>query len=346
MSTPISIIGLFFADNNNLVYEKVKHTEILNFDEQYKLKVLPLKFLGPIFLTHASTDGKSWMIKSIEATLSLDLQTSKDFDTLQSFFILNSSIFAEENSSNLIAIVTSSYTEDIKVLREKLRDYIHPSVIQGKIVNVKAQGKDFNLDNFVNSELERGIALIDDSLGQARKLHWEKQQKYYILGIIERIFTKTQVDSYLFTFDAEDPLRKQLLEYIPSYYIMAILPQYYEMLITDTLEIFGKTSVLSNIRQINLGHNGQEVVYLEEFTSSNEVKKTLGFILISENDIVSNFKNISFYKKKLRSILDGHESFSKVIYNINTKLNTVDNYLINSEDDLNLIKKELDSLEM
>ncbi|MFX0030999.1 MAG: hypothetical protein ACFE8B_17425, partial [Candidatus Hermodarchaeota archaeon] len=180
------ILALFYADENNLVYETIKHSESFNEDKRNKLKMLSFKFLGPVFLTAASGIGNNWKIESIEASLSLLNSKAIEADIIQSFFTLNSSIENSEGPTNLFTIISTPFTEDIKLIYDEISEYIHPSIIQGKIINENLLGARFNFSRFISTELYRGINLIEYSLGASRKIYWEEEQKYYCVGLIER----------------------------------------------------------------------------------------------------------------------------------------------------------------
>ena len=93
-------------------------------------------------------------------------------------------IFYEGNTTYLFTIIGSPYTEDVELIYQKLIRYIHPSIIQGKIVNEDINKAEFILSDFIDTELTRGISLIEHSLGSARKMggaYWKKKLKYYCI---------------------------------------------------------------------------------------------------------------------------------------------------------------------
>ena len=147
--------------------------------------------------------------------------------------------------------------------------------------------------------------LIEYSLGSSRKMYWEEQQKYYWVGLIERKNAEDLKISNLYTIRLNDPMRNQLLDHFPSYYVMSVLPDYYENLIDETLKIFEKTGIFSNIRQIILKLKDKKVIYLEEFlVDSSNITKSYGAILIPAVDTFQDAKNLSFYKKNSCSFDD------------------------------------------
>ncbi|MFX1337166.1 MAG: hypothetical protein ACFFDK_01010 [Promethearchaeota archaeon] len=314
------ILGLFFSDKDNLIYDNIKFSENLSEESKNQLNMLSYKFLGPIFLTAASSNGDTWKIEKIESSLSH--YQGRLSDILQSFFSLNSSIKSEEGVSNLFTLIGSPHTEDIKDIYNILTKFVHPSILQGKIVNEDLLGNKFLFHKFIKSELIRGLHLIDYSLGSTRKIYWEKQHNYSCVGLLERIITERSKVSNLYTYDENDPLRKKAINLIPSYYIMCILPDYYENLIGETLKLFNKTSVFANIRSIDLSNQTKKVIYLEEFHIEAKTKRSYGAILVQDDEILSTPKKFSFFKKNFRLILDGNKELSEILklFNVNFKL--------------------------
>ena len=276
------LLGLFYADEDNLVFDKVKFSENLNEERIEALKMLSFRFLGPVFLTAAiqSEIGNNWQIKFIEASLSILNTDVNEVDVLQSFFNLNSSIETLEGTTNLFAMISSPFTEDVKLIYDEISEYIHPSIIQGKVVNENLLGRRFNFERFIAIELQRGINLIEYSQGSFRKAYWEEKQEYYCVGFLERKTGKNIRVSNLYTFDKDDSRRKKYLNLIPSYYIMSILPDYYEHLISETLELYNKKGLYPNIRMIKLSYEDRKVVYLEEYIFEEEIFKSYGVILV------------------------------------------------------------------
>lgn len=337
------ILGLFFSDENNLIYENVKYLKYLSEEKKDKLKVLPMKFLGPLFLTAASDSKQNWKIDLIESTLSLYQEREMERDVIQSFFSLNSSMSSGDGMTNLFTLIGTPYTEDIEIIYRKITEYIHPSIIQGKIVKESIMGDEFSFKNFINEELNRGLDLIENSLGSSRKMYWKEQQKYSCVGLVERIISSDSTETNLLTFEEDNPLRAQLLSEIPTFYVMTIIPDFYEKLITQTLNIFNKTNVYPNIRQVKLSKKGKKVLYMEEFLKENGIKKSYGFILIPKEILSGKFRNISYYRKHLRLILDGSERMERILTNINPEFG-IDRWGANSEEQLNEIKLKLDAL--
>lgn len=337
-----TILGLFFADENNVVYEKINYAQEMSEEQKDKLMMLPFNFFGPVFLTSASGEGSNWKIEFIESTLSFSTYKTES-TTIQSLFNLNSSIETRDGPTNLFAIIGSPYTEDVHTIYKKIKEYIHPSIIQGKLVNQKVRGEDFKIQNFVNNELNRGLNFINFSLGTSRKMYWETQQKYYCIGVIERKknWETKESESKLFTFDANDDLRRNSLKNIPSYYVLAILPKYYEHLTNETLEIFGMSNINSNLRQIELRFGNKEVIYLEEFNEEKGKKISYGVILIPVTDQIEDLNNISTYKKNLRIVLDGRKELLEVLKTINSRFTSVE-WGCDSEKELNELSNALD----
>ena len=312
-----AILGLFFANEDEMVYDKIKISEELTEERENNLKMLSFKYLGPVFLTEMCNKGNPWNIDLVESALILQNQGSYNEKSFQSFFNINSSNESIDGVANLSALIASPYTEDIKEIADELCDYILPSIIQGKIVEENFLGSRFKYSKFIQGELNRGINLIENSLGSSRKVYWEEQQNYYCVGLIERIVSKYYKASNLLTFDKDNSLRKKCLEFIPSYYIMAILPDYYERLIDETLKLYNVTTISPNIRLIKLHSQEKKVIYLEEYTGDKNMKKSYGAILIEDTEGFSSSNNISFYKKNLRLLLDNNKDIQDIMLKIN-----------------------------
>ncbi|MBY8984951.1 MAG: hypothetical protein KGD65_07790 [Candidatus Lokiarchaeota archaeon] len=313
------ILGLFFADEDNLVYENIKCLGSLSEETKNDLKMLSFKFLGPVFLTAASGIENNWVIELIESSLSLSDTEVNSADVIQSFFTLNSSMITLEGSTNLFTLISTPFTEDIKLIYDEISEYIHPSILQGKIVNENLLGSRFNFDRFIQKELYRGLNLIEYSLGASRKVYWEERQQYYCVGVIERKNADDLRVSNLYTFDRNDPLRKKYLDFIPSYYVMSILPDYYEHLISETLNLFDKKGVSPNIRLIKLRYENKRVVYLEEYILENSIFKSYGAILVQKNELSEESHNLSYYRKILRTILSSKKNLRDVIKTVNPR---------------------------
>ena len=311
------ILGLFFADEDNLVFDNIKYSDNFTDMKINDIKMLSYKFLGPVFLTAATSIGENWKIEFIEASLSLRGAIVDEVDVLQSFFTLNSSIETQDGASNLFALISTPYTEDVKLLYDEISNYIHPSIAQSKIVNENLLGSRFDFNRMINSELERGLNLIEYSFGASRKAYWEEGQNYYCVGLIERKTGENIRTSNLYTFNKDDPLRKLYLEYIPSYYVMSILPDYYEHLISETLEVYEKKGISPNIRVIRLRYKDKKVIYLEEYVFENEISKSYGVILVQQNEETEETRKLSYFKKNLRLILDRNKDIKDSLNSIN-----------------------------
>lgn len=314
------ILGLFFANEHNLIFENIKISKVLTDIQKQELMLLPLKFLGPVFLTKAYSGTANWKIEFIESTLSFKTQDTKDTSIIQSLFNLNSSIETDEGVTNLFAIIASPYTEDINFIYKKMMEYIHPSILQIRAMYRHAFESDVKAQKFLEEELKRGINLIEFFLGSSRKAYWKKQLKYYCIGLIERVISRdlNNKEINIYTFEKNDPLRTKHLDDIPSYYVMSILTEYYEKLINQTLVFFKKENVNSNVKQIELSSEDKNVLYLEEFSEENDIKRSYGVILIPQEKESEDSNNKSFYMKILRKMLDGIGDFEKNLADINS----------------------------
>lgn len=333
------ILGLFYSDESNLIYDIF--SQDISVDLEENLKMLSYKFLGPLFFTAASGNGGNWKIEFIESSLSQYQNRTLDADVIQSFFNLNSSMETEDGNTHFSVLIGSPYTEDINLIYRKMVEYIHPSIIQGRFTAESIMGDEFRFKNFIQYELGRGLNLIEYTLGSARKSYWEEQQKYYCIGLIERTMDEKLRISNFYSFDKKDPLRKFILSFIPSFYVMSILPDYYENLINETLNLFNKTSVFSNIRTIKLSFQEKRVLYLEEFVVEESIKKSYGVILIPEVPTVGGGKNLSFFKRNLRFVLDTRKELRDILFTINENF-VFESWPTESEEDLDNLKKCFD----
>jgi hypothetical protein len=341
MKTENIVLALFFANEDNIVYESTKYSEEFSEERRDALKMLSFRFLGPVFLTAASGVGNNWKIDFIESALSLYQQQLDETAILQSFFTINSSVKTEIGVTNLFALISTPFTEDIKQITKAISNYIHPSIIQGKIVSESLLGRRFNFDRFIRSELNRGINLIEYSLGSTRKMYWEEKQRYYCVGVIERKKSEEKRISNLYTFDKDDPLRKEYLDFIPSYYVMSILPEYYENIISETLAIYDKKGVYPKIREIKLSYEEKKVIYLEEFIYTDEIFNSYGVILVQHHEVTEENNNISFFKKTLRLLLERKRSLTYVLDLLNPHFKH-ESWGTISNTDLEKISKMLD----
>ncbi len=334
------ILGLFYSDENGVVFDNIKLSEDLTENRKAEMRMLPFKFLGAVFMTESSSSEAKWKIELIEATLSISAVSSDNVNIFQSFFNLNSSLDSGEGSTNLYALIGSPYTEDIKVIFDNMINYIHPSIIQGKLVNEGYQGKNFQYSSFIHDELDRGLELIEYKLGSARKVYWEEQHNFLCIALIEREIINGNKESYLYTFNKADSLRRIILSFIPSFYVMSVLPDFYENLINVTLEMFGKKGVDPHLRMIKLRNENKTVVYMEEFLTTTNKRKKLGVILIPDEKTCES-TNISHFRKMLRSILDSNKNLEDNLLKFNENFSTM-KWGINSEEDLNKIHQILD----
>ncbi|MHA2283073.1 MAG: hypothetical protein ACXAC5_19705 [Promethearchaeota archaeon] len=337
------LLGLFFSSEDNIIYENIKLSKKLSEEDIQHMHKLPMRFLGPLFMALAYDKEKKWNINFIESTLSSNQEYLIGNSFMQSFLCLNSSVIIEDNMTYLFAFIGSPYTEDPKMIYDKMSDYIHQSIIQGKLIAQKTYGVEFNYNKFVNGELRRGANLIKQSLGSPRKTYPEEKKNYYSIALIERNKIGDNVESNLYTFDTDDPLRTRFLNTIPSYYLMTILPDYFENRIVETLALFEKTEIYPNIRKIKLSSSNKEVLYIEEFLIENQIRKSYGLILISTNEELPECHEISFFKKKLRLILDKKKNFEKTVIEINSRINPFDKWGTDSKEALIKIEDLLDS---
>jgi len=335
------ILGLFYSDEEKRVFDKIKYYDFLSEENKSIIRALSLRFLGPIFLTEGMLKKNDWILNSIEATLTSYKKITTQ-EIIQSFNCLNSSHLSKKIRTNLFSFIGSPYTEDIKLIHQKLIKYIHPSIIQGKIVNENIKGNEFDFSEFIENELTRGINLIEHSLGSARKMYWEEKQKYYCVGVIRR---KESVDlklSYLYTFDYDDPLKDKHCSSIPSFYIMAILPDYYETRIIETLRAFNRINIYPSIKQIDLSNQNKKALYVEEFLITNNQKESYGLILINSDEKDKNSNDLTFYKTKIRFILDKNKNFEKTVIEINPRINPFEKWNTDSPHALTKIQDLLD----
>jgi len=337
------ILGLFFSDENDLIYDNIKVSEELPEENKNRLKMLSYKFLGPLFLTTAERSEEGWKIDFIEASLSLKQELTRTVDILQSFFNINSILNSEEGlPTHISALIGSPHTEDVKILHDKLVQYIHPVILQGKLVSESILGSVFKFSDFIKKELKRGINFLEFSLGQSRKVYWEEQQHYYCIGVIERVIERgIKKTSNLYTFNKDDPLRKLALDFIPSFYIINILPDYYESLINETLELFNRKDIFSNISVIELSNRNKNLIYFEEFNVENNVKRSYGAILVPNFGIPEESKNISFYRRNLRNILELNKDPFDIVVKINPNFKS-DKWCTKSEEDLSKLSECFD----
>jgi len=337
------ILGIFYSDINNLIHDAIKNSERFSQEKRERVRMLPFKFLGPVFLTSGSTKTQEWKIDFIESSLSLHQRQSQESGMLQSFFNLNSVIETPEGITNLFTLIGTPYTEDIKVIENKIRDYIHPSIEQGLIVNKKRLGTKFRQAVFISEELNRGMNLINYYLGSSRKMYWEEQVDYYCMGLIERTLNNEENCSFLYTFDKKNPLKQKFHSKIPSYYVMAVLPDFYEGLVSETLELFEITRYYPNIRFIYLSNSqNDKVVYFEEFQELRGKKRSLGLILIQAVEGVPEAKKLSIYRKILRQVLDANLPIEDVVKKVNSQFE-FQKWGTNTEEELEKIHVTLDN---
>jgi hypothetical protein len=336
------LLGLFFSDENTLVYDNIKLSYGLTKEAIHELKTISLKFLGPLFLTRNLYNQKRWKIDYIETSLTPQLGKNNDDTFMQSFTCLNSSKKTAGYITNLFTFIGSPYTEDLTMIYERLDKYIHPCIIQGKLIAQNIYGTDFDFNALVEDEIKRGTNLIEHTLGSPRKIYWEEKIAYSTIAVIKRTKKDGILESNLYTFDLDDPLRKETLDHIPSYYFMAILPDYYEKRMNDTLRLFRKDRLYSNIVKIKVSNPDMVVLYIEEFITNANGTTSYGLILIPDNNIIKESRDLFFYKKKLRYMLEKNKDFESSVIEINSRINPFENWNLNSDECLHNIETSLD----
>ncbi|MFX1326674.1 MAG: hypothetical protein ACFE91_00830 [Promethearchaeota archaeon] len=337
------LLGLFFSDEQTLVYNNIKLSYDLPKEIVQELKLMSLKFLGPLFMTRTLYNQNQWKIEYIETSLTPQSRTKVDETLMQSFTCLNSSKRTAGCITNLFTFIGSPYTEDIKMIYERLDKYIHPSIIQGKLIAQTNYNVDFDFSLFIEDELKRGADLIEHTLGSPRKIYWEEKMAYSTVAIIKRTKKDGLLESNLYTFDLDDPLRKEALDHIPSYYFMGILPDYYEKRMNETLSLFGKDGLYSNIIKIKVSSPNRVVIYIEELVSDVDGKTSYGLILIPSNEKVKESRDLFFYKKKLRYMLNKNSDFERSVIELNSRINPFENWNLNSIESFQNIEKSLDN---
>ena len=336
------IIGIFYCTEDNLIFDKIKIPKGISEASTEDIRTLSLRYLGPIFLTKAMQKTKPWTIERIESSLSLRDNPSKEFDMMQSFFMLNSYKEIQGKNTNLFSFIGSPYTEDIKVIYDKMDKLIHPSLLQGNIVNEALMGADFRVEEFIEKELTRGLNLIEYSLGASRKIYWEAPKEYYCVGAMRRKIFHDHEEGYLYTCDEDDPVRLEILKNVPSFYVMSILPNYYEHRIRETLHLFNISGFNPNIRLIKLKQADKNVIYLEEFQITNDLKESYGVILVNKMEGISEPRKTVNYRQKIRQIFDRNKSFEKIMVEINPIINPFVGWGTIEKESLNNIQKVLD----
>ncbi|MFX0007050.1 MAG: hypothetical protein ACFFAV_10025 [Candidatus Hermodarchaeota archaeon] len=337
------LLGLFFSDDKTIVYDDIKLSYELTKETNRKLKTMALKFLGPLFMTRNLYNQKGWKIDYIETSLTPQMRMAVDDTLMQSFTCLSSTKKTAEFITNLFSFIGSPYTEDLAMIYERLDKYIHPSIIQGKFISQTIQGANFKFDSFIEDELRRGIDLIEHTLGSPRKIYWEKKLSYSVVGVIKRTKQNRIYESDLYAFDIDDVLRKEALEHIPSYYFMGILPDYYEQMMNDTLSLFGKNGLNSNIIKIKISNPEKVVLYIEEFMTEANNKTSYGLILIPSNEKIKEARDLSFYKKNLRYVLNKNKAFESAVIELNSRINPFESWNLNSDESLKNVERYLDS---
>ena len=337
------LFGLFFSDDKTIVYDNIRLSYELPKDKIRKLRGMSLKFLGPLIMTRNLYNQKGWKIDYIETSLTPQMGIKVDDTLMQSFTCLNSTKKTAESITNLFSFIGSPYTEDLTMIYEKLDKYIHPSIIQEKLVAQTIYDTNFEFNLLIEDELKRGVDLIEHTLGSPRKIYWEEKISYSTVGVIKRTKNSGIFESNLYTFDLDDILRKETLKHIPSYYFMGILPDYYEQQMNETLRLFGKNGLNTNIIKIKVSNPENVVLYIEEFATKAKGKTGYGLILIPNNEKIEEGHDLSFYKKKLRYMLDKNKDFERTVIELNSRINPFDNWNLSSDESLNNVEIKLDS---
>ncbi|MFW9971493.1 MAG: hypothetical protein ACFFDF_14960 [Candidatus Odinarchaeota archaeon] len=336
------LLGLFFSDDQTLVYDNIKLSYDLPEKTIRELKSMSFKFLGPLFMTRSLRSQKQWKIDYIETLLTPQMRTVVDETLMQSFTCLNSSKKIAEYITNLFTFIGSPYTEDMTMIYDRLDKYIHPSIIQGKLIGQAIHGAKFDDNLFIENELKRGADLIEHTLGSPRKIYWEEKIAYSVVAVIKRTKKGELLESNLYTFDLDDPLRKEALDHIPSFYFMGILPDYYEKRMNETLRLFGKDGLYSNIVKIKVSNPDMVVIYIEELITDVDGTTSYGLILIPNNKKLKESRDLFFYKKKLRHMLDKNKDFERSVIELNSRINPFEIWNLNSDESLQKIEKSLD----
>ncbi|MFX1571071.1 MAG: hypothetical protein ACFFCV_22250, partial [Promethearchaeota archaeon] len=206
------LLGLFFSDEETIVYDNIKLSYELPKETIQKLRGMSLKFLGPLIMTRNLYNQKGWKIDYIETSLTPQMRMTVDDTLMQSFTCLNSTIKVAESITNLFGFIGSPYTEDLTMIYEKLDKYIHSSIIQEKLIAQKIYDTNFDFNMLIEDELKRGVDLIEHTLGSPRKMYWEEKISYSTVGVIKRTKKNGVYTTDLFTFDLDDVLRKEALE--------------------------------------------------------------------------------------------------------------------------------------
>ncbi|TXT58194.1 MAG: hypothetical protein BAJALOKI2v1_420016 [Promethearchaeota archaeon] len=352
------VLALFYSDENNLVFDTIKYNRQFSKEQIHKIESLPFRFLGPVFFKETNPYTKNWIINLVESSITLNQDELSSPDIIQSCFLLNSSKIYGEELTNLFCLVVSPFTENIELIESKMKDYIHPSILQGRRVKEHIHGEEFDYKTFIGDELRRGINLVEFSLGTPRKQQWRLKKKYFCVGVIKRTNIDGKKYSELYTIDTDYIYKELVLDYIPSFYIMSILPDYYEKSMNEALEVFEKTTVKPHIQIIKIHQRKKVVLYLEEYKTNKNDKTSYGVILIPEAKKIQYLKEtsvfvpqekiyeipkeLSFYKKALRQLLDDEGEFIDTLRKFNPNINPVDSWPINSEENLEEIQEVLD----
>jgi hypothetical protein len=336
------LLGLFFSDEDTLVYDNIRLSHSLSKEARRELKSISLKFLGPLFMVRTLYKQKGWKIEYIETTLTPRTGTKFSDIPMQSFICFNSSKKKAGNITNLFTFIGSPYTEDLTMIYERLDKFIHPSIIQSKIIAQQIFDDDFDMNKLIDEEVLRGADLIEHALGSSRKMYWEEKKSYSVVAVIKRIKKEDKLESNLYTFDLDDSLRLEALDQIPSYYFMSILPDYYEKRMNETLILFGIEGLNSNIIKIKVSSPDKEVLYIEEFKTTGNEKLGYGLVLIPSNDKIKESADLFHYKKQLRDMLDKNKVFENSVIELNSKINPFENWNLNTDDTLQSIEKMLD----
>ncbi|MFW9901474.1 MAG: hypothetical protein ACFFDY_09305 [Candidatus Thorarchaeota archaeon] len=337
------LLGLFFSDDQTIVYDNIKLSYELQKETIHKLRAMSLNFLGPLIMARNLYNQKGWKIDYIETSLTPQIRMTVDDTLMQSFTCLNSTKKIAESITNLFGFIGSPYTEDLTMIYEKIDKYIHPSIIQEKLIAQTIYGTNFDFNLLIEDELKRGVDLIEHTLGSPRKMYWEEKISYSTVGVIKRTKNNEIFKTNLYTFDLDDILRQEALEHIPSYYYMGILPDYYEQQMNETLRLFGKNGLNTNIIKIKISNPEKVVLYIEEFATNTDGKTSYGLILIPSNEKIKEAQDLSFYKKKLRHMLNKNKDFERTVIELHSRINPFETWNLNSDASLKNIEKQLDS---
>jgi hypothetical protein len=110
----------------------------------------------------------------------------------------------------------------------------------------------------------------------------------------------------------------------------------------ETLSLFGKDGLYSNIIKIKVSNPEMVVIYIEEYVTNTDGKTSYGLILIPSNEKIKESHDLFFFKKKLRYMLDKNKDFERSIIELNSKINPFENWNLSSYESLRNLERSLD----